>query len=351
MADNSVMDLKSFKIKSIKQKLKEENINIEELCRELINKKKVIIICGPTCTGKSKIGIIMAKLLKTDIISVDSMQVYRGMNIGTDKYSTGKYNIKQYMTDIFKPDHELSVVEFKNICDEIIRKNFFSLNKIPLLVGGSGLYIRSVINGIDSVPDENKGIRKKLREDIKREGSEKYYLKLKKIDRKYAEKISINDTRRIIRAIEVYRLTGLPFSEFQKVWESKKRAHNGILVGLNMERELLYSNIEKRVEQMFEKGLVDEVKELADKGYGNCRSVMQAVGYKEVLKYLNGEITIEDCIDEVKKNTRRLAKRQLTWFKSEPKINWIRADNYDNIFSLIGNIFKIIKNESKNERN
>ncbi len=333
----------------LKEYLKINKIDLNKLSKKLLKLKKILIICGPTCSGKSEIGILLAKLLGTDIISIDSMQVYRGMDIGTDKQDTSGYNIKQYMTDIFEPDKILSVVEFRDLVDEIIKKNFFPFSRIPLLVGGSGLYIRSVVNGIDNVPAENKKIRDKLKEGIKKHGAINYYLRLKDLDEEYAKKISQNDTRRIVRALEVYEITGLSFSSFQKTWKNNKTTYNSIFLGIEMDRGVLYERIENRVDKMFEKGLVEEVKKLVDKGYGNCRSITQAVGYKEVLKYIRGEITLDDCVEEIKKNTRKLAKKQITWFKSESKINWIRADNYDNIFSLIGDIFKIIQKKLENE--
>lgn len=343
--------IKNSGLKLIKTRLKNNHIGLNELIGKLTDLKKVIVICGPTCTGKSRVGIIMAKLLGTDIISVDSMQVYKGMDIGTDKYNTEYYGIKQFMTDIFEPDHNLSVIEFREICNVIIEKKFFQKGKIPLLVGGSGLYIKGVINGMDKVPGENNEVRKRLKEEIKSSDIKKYYLKLKKIDPEYTKKISENDRRRIIRALEVYEITGLPFSSIQNTWKNKKSAYNAIFIGLKMERERLYKHIEKRVEAMFEKGLVSEVKRLVEKGYEDCNSILQAVGYKEVFKHLKGETTLESCTTEVKKNTRRLAKKQLTWFNSEPKINWIRADNYDNIFNLTGDIFKIIQMSTKSGKN
>jgi len=343
--------IKNSELKSIKTRLKNNQIDLNELIEKLTNSKKVIIICGPTCTGKSKVGIIIAKLLGTDIISVDSMQVYKGMDIGTDKCDTENHGIKQFMTDIFEPGHNLSVIEFREICNDIIDKNFFKKGKIPLLVGGSGLYIKGVINGMDTVPGKNNEVRKRLEEEIKSNDINKYYLKLKKIDPEYVKKISENDRRRIIRALEVYEITGRPFSSLQNVWESKKSSYKAIFIGLNIERDKLYKRIEERVEIMFEKGLVSEVKKLVEKGFKDCNSILQAVGYKEVLKYLKGEITLESCTAEVKKNTRRLAKKQMTWFNSEPKINWIRADNYDNIFNLTEDILKIIKTNAANGKN
>src|SRR4030066_73695 len=340
-----IKDIGKSGFKNLKTLLKENSIDLEKLSGYLKRLKKIIVICGPTCAGKSKTGIVLAKLLNTDIISMDSMQVYKGMNIGTDKYNTENYGIKQYMVDIFDPDHNLSVMEFKGLCDGIIKNNFFTLDKVPLLVGGSGLYIRSVIKGIDNIPDESKEIRERLKEEIEKKGIKKYYLKLKKIDKGYAEKISENDSRRIIRALEVYEITGLPFSNFQNTWNNKEKDYDAILIGIKMDRSKLYRRIEDRVEEMFAGGLLYEVKELVEKGYRNCRSIRQAVGYKEVMSHLNGEATFEGCINEVKKNTRRLAKKQMTWFNSEPNINWIRADNYDNIFNLTADIFKIIINE------
>ncbi len=346
---NKMNIIKNSLIKSIRNELRNSGICLDKLIKKLTDLKKVIVICGPTCAGKSRVGIILAKLLKTDIVSVDSMQVYRGMDIGTDKYDLKDSGIKQYMTDIFDPDHDLSIMEFKGICDKIIKNNFFLKNKIPLLVGGSGLYIRGIISGMDPMPDENKDIRKRLKEDIENHGIERYYLKLKKIDPHYAKKISENDQRRIIRAIEVYEITGNTFSSLQNIWKNHKSDYGAISVGITLDRKKLYNNIDKRVDRMFEKGLVEEVKELIDNGYENYRSILQAVGYKELVKYLKGEITLEKCVSDIKRNTRRLAKKQMTWFNAETKINWISADNYDNIFKLIRDIFKIIQKQINND--
>ncbi len=343
--------IRNSELKSFKIKLKSNHIDLDGLIKKLASLRKVVVICGPTCTGKSRVGVIVAKLLNTDIISVDSIQVYKGMDIGTDKYKLEGHGIKQYMTDIFDPDHNLSIIEFKEICDDIIRKYFFFKEKIPLLVGGSGLYIRGIISGMDPVPDKNEEIRRRLKEEIESYGIKKYYLKLKKIDPEYAKKISECDQRRIIRALEVYETTGLSFSSLQSVWKNKKSTCEAIFIGLMMERTALYRRIDERVEEMFKKGLVEEVRKLVDRGYKNCRSVLQAVGYKEVLKYLSGEVTLENCVAEVKMNTRRLAKKQATWFNSEPKINWIRVDNYDNIFNLTRDIFEIIQKSIGNEWN
>jgi tRNA dimethylallyltransferase len=327
----------------IESRLKYNRIDLDRLRRDLIQSKKVIVICGPTCAGKSRTGIVIARLLRTDIISIDSMQVYRGMDIGTDKYDSGDYGVRQFMTDIFEPDHNLSVVEFKDMCRKVIEKDFFRKNKIPILVGGSGMYLRAVLRNMDLIPKANKSIRKKLNDSIKTDGIKKYYQRLKKIDKDYAKKISENDQRRIIRALEVYQMTGLPFSEFQNVWEDTRQEYDTVIVGLEVKKSDLNECIKKRVKSMFEKGLVNEVNNLVSKGYKECNSLLQAVGYKEVLRYLNGEIGLEECTSEVAANTRRLAKKQMTWFRSESKINWIRVSNYDNIFKLIVDILKLLE--------
>lgn len=335
--------IENIDLKETKSKLKNARIDLERLRKDLINSKKVIVICGPTCAGKSRAGIIIARLFNTDIISIDSMQVYRGMNIGTDKCQSEVYGVRQFMTDIFEPDHNLSVVEFKEMCGKIIEKEFFQKKKSPLLVGGSGMYLRAVLRDMDRIPKADEAIRKKLEQGIKKDGIEKYYQELKKIDSRYAKKISKNDHRRIIRALEVYQITGFPFSVFQKVWESPKEVYDSVIIGLDVKKSDLYECINKRVEEMFRRGLVDEVKDLISKGYKNCGSLLQAVGYKEVLQYLNGEISLNKCNSEVAKNTRRLAKKQMTWFRSELKINWIRVSNYDNIFKLIADVLKLLE--------
>ena len=340
--------IKNSDLRLIKSVLKNNHIDLVKLCTDLIRLKKVITICGPTCTGKSKIGTITAKLINTDIISIDSMQVYRGMDIGTAKYDSKRYGVKQFMTNIFEPDHSLSVLEFKDMCRDIIKKEFFRKNKIPLMVGGSGMYMRGVLKNMDIVPDGSEMIRKRLKENIKRKGIKEYYKKLKKIDKDYARKVSENDHRRIIRALEVYEITGTPFSRFQNVWKKKSPEYDSVLIGLEMEKPMLNELIKKRVRRMFEIGLVEEVKNLVKKGYKNCTSMLQAVGYKEVIKYLDGEISFNECIEKVDRNTRKLAKKQMTWFRSELKINWIRVSNYDNIFNLILDIFKVLEMSTLN---
>ncbi|MHB1253167.1 MAG: tRNA (adenosine(37)-N6)-dimethylallyltransferase MiaA [Candidatus Humimicrobiaceae bacterium] len=315
---------------------------IFEIKRRLISKKYLLIICGPTASGKSQAALILARIFNTNIISADSMQAYIGMDIGTDKRDFNKYGINQFQVNICKPDHFLTSVEYRDKARKIIKEEFFNKEKIPVIAGGSGLHIRAIIDDLMNVPEGSYSFRDKIKKSINEIGLIYYYEKLKSIDPQYAEKISPNDERRIVRALEVFKNTGKKFSEFQNNWQDRKSIYKCIFIGLYSDRKKLYENIEKRVDKMIEDGLVDEVKDLVSSGYADCFSVQQAIGYKELIKYINGETTFDFAVNEIKKNTRHLAKKQYTWFNADPRINWITTDNYDNIYNLIDEILNII---------
>ncbi len=326
-----------------------DNDYLFSIIKKLIDRKILLIICGPTCVGKSKLAFNIARILDTDLISADSMQAYKGMDIGTAKYSLSDSLIKQYMIDLVDPDYNLTVVEFRNKAREIIRDNFFKIRKIPVLVGGSGLHIRCVIDDLAQVPEADPNIRKKIIETIKSKGLGALYEKLKNVDPLYSKKISPNDEKRIIRALEVEESSGKPFSSFQINWDKRESIYDIIFLGLIADRKKLYNDIEKRVDEMFKKGLVDEVSSLKEKGYDLNHSFKQAIGYKEVLKYINHQISLEECKDEVKKNTRNLAKKQITWFKADSRIKWINADDFDKITDLTKHTLKVIGENLNNE--
>ncbi len=323
--------------------------HLKSIIKKLIERKKLLIICGPTCVGKSEIAFHIARLFGTDLISADSMQAYKGMDIGTAKFSLSGSFIKQYMIDIVSPDHKLTVVEFRNMAREIIENNFFIRKKIPILAGGSGLHIRCVIDELAEVPEADVHIREEIKQSIKEKGISVLYEKLKIVDPLYAEKISPNDVKRIIRALEVEESTGKPFSSFQKNWNKRESIYNIIFLGIIAERKKLYRAIEKRVEEMFEKGLVEEVYGLKKKEYDQYCSLQQAIGYKEVLKYINNQTTLEACKEEVKKNTRNLAKRQITWFKADNRIQWINIDDFDKITDLTKKTLEVVGDALNNE--
>ena len=310
--------------------------------QKLISEKYLIIICGPTASGKSLVALNLARIFNTNIISADSMQAYTGMDIGTDKKDFTGYGINQFMINICRPDHFLTSVEYRNKAREIIKEEFFDKNMIPIIAGGSGLHIRAITEDLMDIPEEIHGLRNKIKKDIDALGLPYYYEKLRNADPEYAGKISSNDERRIIRALEVYENTGKKFSEFQNKWQDRESIYNCIFIGLFADRKKLYENIEKRVNMMLEGGLLDEVKSLVSSGYTNCYSMRQAIGYKELIKFIEGETTLDFAVSEIKKNTRHLAKKQYTWFNADDRINWITTDNYDNIYNLIDDILNII---------
>jgi tRNA dimethylallyltransferase len=342
-------------IKILKDNLSRNKIDIDFVRNSLIKEKKILLICGPTCCGKSSLALNLAILFKTNIISIDSMQIYKGMDIGTDKLRTEKYKINQHMIDLFEPNHYVTAVEFRDICRSIIEKEFFKKNNIPILVGGSGLYVRAVVDDLEFTPSfeefDDKLIRENIKNEIKLKGTEHFYKKLFEIDPEYCKKISKNDERRITRALEVYQITGKPFSYFQNKWSERKSIYNCTFLGLVKDKNNLNDCIVKRIEKMFLNGLLEEVKTLINKGYSECFSLKQAVGYKEVLDYLSGSIAYKESIQEIKKNTKKLVKKQLTWFKADPRIEWISVDNYYDIRDLINDTIKIIWKDLKYEYN
>ena len=291
-----------------------------------MDKQKVIVICGPTASGKTKLSIEIAKKINGEIVSADSMQIYKEMDIGTAKPTIEEMQgIKHYLLDFVSPDKRYSVADYKkdaiNAIDEIIEKN-----KVPIVVGGTGLYINSLIYGIEYPEIE---IDIKYRNELERtadepDGLRKLYEMAIKIDEEAIKNISPNDKKRICRILEIYHSTGK--TKTQQEIESRKNGpkYDYIVYGLNMDRDKLYDRINKRVDIMIQDGLIEEVKNVASK-YKEFPTAMQGLGYKEVLEYLNGDTTKEEMIEKIKMETRRYAKRQLTWFRRYETIKWIDA--------------------------
>ena len=308
-----------------------------------MNKPKVIVICGPTASGKTALSIELAKKIDGEIISGDSMQIYKDMNIGTAKPNIEEMQgIKHYLIDFVDPDKRYSVADFKRDAEKAI-KEILNKGKIPIVVGGTGLYIDSLIYGIEYQDIKfDEQYRKELEEiAIQDGGLEKLYNKAKEIDSVAIEKISPNDKKRILRVLEIYKATGKTKTEQEE--ESRK---NGIkydyrVFTINIEREKLYERINKRVDIMVQQGLIEEVKKLLQK-YNEFPTAMQGLGYKEVVEYLEGKCTKEEMIEKIKMETRRYAKRQITWFKKNKQTIWIDGlkDKQDNI--------QIILEEMKN---
>ncbi|MBE3092666.1 MAG: tRNA (adenosine(37)-N6)-dimethylallyltransferase MiaA [Chloroflexi bacterium] len=296
----------------------------------MINNKdnNLLILLGPTGVGKTDISIKLAqKIPDIEIISADSMQIYKYMDIGTAKPDKSVLNtIKHHMIDIVDPAENFDVIQYSKLAAKIIL-DVFKRGKIPILAGGSGLYISSIINPLFTGPDRNIEYRKTLGEEAKIHGKKYLYDRLSTIDPISASKIEPNDLRRIIRALEVYKSTGKTISYLQKKSSNNNAKINYQIIGFKRNRENLYEVINLRVDKMIKDGFIEEVKMLRDKGCKENLNSMQGLGYKQINKYLNGVYSKEEAIDLIKIETRHYAKRQMTWFKNKIKnIEWIDLD-------------------------
>ena len=305
-----------------------------------MQKPKVIVIAGPTASGKTALSIELAKTIKGEIVSADSMQIYQQMNIGTAKpEEKEKQNIKHYMLDIIKPNERYSVADYKKEAKEAIR-TILNKGKIPIVVGGTGLYINSLIDEIEYPKLETDlSYRKQLENLVQKEGLQNLYEQAKQIDSKAMEKISPNDQKRILRVLELYHQTGKTKTQLEA--ESRKEPEFDYkLFAITRNRENLYQRINQRVDQMIEKGLIDEVKSIYE-CYQEFPTSMQALGYKEVVEYLKGNINKEEMIEKIKMESRRYAKRQLTWFRKNKQTIWL--DGEDTIQENIKRILEEMK--------
>lgn len=307
--------------------------------------KRVIVIVGPTASGKTSLSIELAKRLNGEIVSADSMQIYKYMDIGTAKPTIEEMQgIKHYLIDEVLPSEEFNVVKFKELAEKYIDE-IISKGKQPIVVGGTGLYISSLINNINFSETEcDWELREKLQKEAEEYGVQYLHDKLKQVDIDAANNIHPNNIKRVIRALEVYYQTNKPISYHNEISRAVPPKYEFILVGLTMDRQYLYDRINKRVDVMLENGLIDEVKRLVDSGYAHSITSMQGIGYKEILAYLNGETTLEDAIEIIKRDSRRYAKRQLTWFKRIKEIKWFGIDNCGNNHNIIEEVITYICN-------
>ena len=286
-------------------------------------KPTVYVIGGPTASEKSKLAVELAKKINGEIISADSMQIYKDMNIGTAKITNQEMQgIKHYLIDFISPEQRYSVSSFKKDAEDAIEK-ILSNGKTPIIVGGTGLYIDSLIYGIEFQDEKiDTKYREKLNKIAEIEGLEKLYKKAQKIDPEAMAKISANDRKRIIRVLEIYHQTGKTKTEQEKESRKNEVKYNYKVFAITIPREKLYERINKRVDQMLEQGLIEEVKKILEK-YSYFPTAMQGLGYKEVIEYLENKITKEEMIEKIKKETRHYAKRQITWFKKNKETIWL----------------------------
>lgn len=308
--------------------------------------KPIVFIVGPTASGKSEFALRLARKIDGEIVSCDSMHVYRGMNVGTAKPTREeRRKTPHHLIDLISPRRSFSVFQYRQRALDAIRK-IRARGKIPIIVGGSGLYVKSLLDGFSKHPGRQNGIRKQFESVAQRKGSRFLYERLKQVDPKRAEKVHPNDHKRIIRALEVWQRSGQAISD----WESQSQPvrfqeHEYRIYGLRRERKELYERVERRVDQMFDAEWVREVKRL--KRIGFSKTAREAIGYHEILKFLRGECSLMDAISETKKRTRHLVKKQTTWFRKDPRIQWIPVSG--NRFAAAA-VRKILNNLTTGER-
>lgn len=292
-----------------------------------MKKEKVVVICGPTASGKTALSIELAKKINGEIVSCDSMQIYKEMDIGTAKTTKEEMQgIKHYMLDIISPEERYSVADYKKEAKNAIRE-ILKKGKTPIVVGGTGLYVDSLIYEIEYPNIEfDEEYRKKLEIQVEKEGLENLYEQAKKIDPEAIKKISQNDKKRIIRILEIYHATGYNKTEQERKSREKEPEFDYKVYGLNMPREKLYKRIDLRVDIMIKQGLIEEVEKIYKK-YSEFPTAMQGLGYKEVVEYLNNNLTKEEMIEKIKQETRRYAKRQMTWFRKNKQTIWLDTEN------------------------
>ena len=315
-----------------------------------MKKKPLVVLTGPTAVGKTKASIGLAKVIGGEIISADSMQVYEYMDIGSAKIRPEEMQgVPHYLIDDLKPWDEFHVVRFQQMAKNAMEQ-IYANGHIPIVVGGTGFYIQALLYDIDFTDTaQDDTYRAELENLVKEKGAAYLHNMLRKVDPKSAEDIHANNVKRVIRALEYYRQTGQKMSEHNEEERRKESPYEFVYFVLNAPREQLYARIDRRVDQMIEEGLVDEVKHLKELGCTKEMVSMQGLGYKEFFDYFDGRMTLEDTVDKIKKDTRHFAKRQLTWFRREKEVIWLNKKEYEQEKDLLDSVLNII--EEKGIRN
>lgn len=302
------------------------------------SKPKIIVIVGPTASGKSKVAMEVAERFKGEIVNADSMQVYRYMDIGTAKPSEeDRERVRHHLIDIRNPDEDFDAARFRDEASKAII-DIDGRGLIPIIVGGTGLYIKALTEGLFDVPEADKALRERLRKEIEESGLSVLYKRLMDVDPEAAAKIGPHNSHRIIRALEVFYLTGRPISLYQKEHSFSERPYISLKIGLLKERGILYKDIDERVEGMIKAGFIEEVSGMVTMGYGPNLKAMQSIGYCHICSYLKGDYTLEEAVTLIKRDTRHYAKRQMTWFRRDNEITWFdvyEGDHLEHIFSKV----------------
>lgn len=295
-----------------------------------MEKKPLIVLTGPTAVGKTALSISLAKAVNGEIISADSMQVYKHMDIGSAKIMPDEMDgVPHHLVDILLPDEEFHIAKFQQLA-KVAMEDIYARGRVPILVGGTGFYIQSITRDIDfTETDTDTTYRNDLEEFAKEHGAEALHERLKAVDPDAANEIHANNIKRVIRALEYYHQTGTMISKHNHEQKEKESPYNLKYFVLNDIRSKLYERIELRIDQMVEQGLIEEVQKLKDMGYTKNMVSMQGLGYKEILTYLDGDYTLEEALYVLKRDTRHFAKRQLTWFKREKDVIWVNKNEFD----------------------
>lgn len=310
--------------------------------------RSIVIILGPTAVGKTGLGIELAKRFAGEIVSADSQQVWRGMDIGTAKANlTERSEVPHHLIDVADPDEHFDAAQFVQLADRAI-EDISLRGKRAFVVGGTGMYLRLLVNGLCEAPAQDAAFRAGLEDEINNSSYQlsavgdqqlqnplhQLHTRLKEIDPESASGIHPNDRTRIVRALEIYELTGAPASRFRNVHGYGEKRYDALKIGLNIDRETLYRRIDKRIDRMLDDGLLDEVRRLTET-YGPDAQGLRAVGYREFVRHIKGELSLDTAVELSKRNSRRFAKRQLTWFRSDEEIKWFHPDEIDKIGHVI----------------
>ncbi len=307
-------------------------------------KKPLVIIAGPTAVGKSEAAVALAKKVNGAVISADSMQVYRGMDIGTAKITKAEMQgIPHYLIDVLEPEEEFHVVRFQGLAKKALEE-IYEMNRLPILAGGTGFYIQALLYDIDfTEEDPDKAYREELLRIAEKEGTDALYQMLLERDPEAAEAIHPNNQKRIIRALEFQHLSGMPISLHNQTERQKEAAYRAAFFCLTRNRKELYERINARVDEMLKKGLLEEVRALKSRGLRREMVSMQGLGYQEILRYLEGEITLEEAITLIKTGSRHFAKRQLTWMKRERDVIWLDRKEYPETEALVSKMLRTLE--------
>ncbi|HUW61271.1 MAG TPA: tRNA (adenosine(37)-N6)-dimethylallyltransferase MiaA [Candidatus Bathyarchaeia archaeon] len=303
----------------------------------------IVAIVGPTASGKSALAVAVAERLGTEIVSADSMQFYRGMEIGTAAPTRDELaRVRHHFVGFLRPDEAFSAGAYEVAAREVVA-GLNARGKMAVVVGGSGLYVSALIDGLFPGPGKDETVRARLQTEAEEAGVGELYARLESVDADYAGTINPNDLRRIVRALEVFELTGRPLSALHREHRESERPIESVQAGLDYDREELYARIDARVDQMIEQGLAAEVERLIDEGYGAEIERLRSLGYREIAAYLRGETSLEEAVELMKRNTRRYAKRQLTWFRGDSRIEWLKAGGGKSTETLAGEVLGLLE--------